>query len=195
MCVSIIILVGCGETTEEVNNTVTEEPVAEIRLNNYISMVGNYSIKLLNKTTNDTIEGAIKDRNIVMKLPDTNGYTIKKGYIMYELDDRVKVYEKNPISDEIEAQLEFYDILNNMEDLTGKLVNSGSEEIDGNSYYFEEYNSDENRKVRFYFEGTNLKYVRIIQDDLDEMFEVLEILPNPSDTIFEVPTDYAEASE
>ena len=130
-----------------------------------------------------------------MKLPDTNGYTIKKGYIMYELDDRVKVYEKNPISDEIEAQLEFYDILNNMEDLTGKLVNSGSEEIDGNSYYFEEYNSDEIRKVRFYFEATNLKYVRIIQDDLDEMFEVLEILPNPSDTIFEVPTDYAEASE
>ena len=195
MCVSIVILVGCGETEEPVNNATIEEPVQEIRLNNYVTMVDNYSIKMLNTTTNDTIEGAVKDRNIAMELPDTNGYTIKKGYIMYELDDRVKTYIKNPISDEVEAKLEIYNILNNMEDLTGKLVNSGSEEINGNSYYFEEYSSDETRQVRFYFEGPNLKYARIIEDDLDEMYEILEILPNPSDTIFEIPTDYTETTE
>lgn len=130
---------------------------------------------------------------------------VKEGYV-YFITHKQKEYSvfENEDMEKIEADIIESDIdkIENTSYLTGK------EKIYGKMYYYEEYEDidsfimsgialDEETKLktRFYFEGDNIKYIKnIIKDEEDIIEELLEInLTFDYDkTIFEIPSDYAE---
>lgn len=88
-----------------------------------------------------------------------------------------------------------------------KADSTGKEKINGNTYKYEEYKGfegfmtstgleidDENVSTRFYFKGKNLVYIKtIVQDEDDELLSV-NISYSVPDELFEIPSDYEEAS-
>ena len=82
------------------------------------------------------------------------------------------------------------DDINEMEDAEYK---TGKETIDGIEYDYEEYtDEDEEVQERYYFLGTELKYVKTITEDSIELLKVVEITSSVDDKLFEVPADYTK---
>ena len=88
---------------------------------------------------------------------------------------------------------------------------TGKEEINGITYYYEEYENDEtdfiifaninensNIKIRFYFNGNNLCYIKNIIVSEDEKQEELiktDLKYKVDENLFDIPDDYAEAAD
>ena len=88
---------------------------------------------------------------------------------------------------------------------------TGKEEINGITYYYEEYENDEtdfiifaninensNIKIRFYFNGNNLCYIKNIIVSEDEKQEELiktDLKYKVHENLFDIPDDYAEAAD
>ena len=73
-------------------------------------------------------------------------------------------------------------------------VGSGSEQIKGKEYFYEEYkNNDEKQSlIRFYFEGDSLKYIKKFGSDPkdDNILEILEFSSLVPDSLFDIPSGY-----
>ena len=89
--------------------------------------------------------------------------------------------------------------------LKGKEYKVGKEKINNETYKYEEYNgfsafstmtnkevNEEETKTKFYFDKeNNLKYIKTIVQDEEEMLEI-QVTYSVDDEIFEIPSDYAE---
>ena len=124
---------------------------------------------------------------------DGNSYTIlhsQQEYYMYENEGT----EENII---LEA----------LEEISEAEYETGSEEIYGTKYYYEEFEGcfdftillaiDTNNtiKTRFYFDGDELVYIKNVTTVDDEETEELikvTVSYDVDDSLFEIPTDYAE---
>ena len=88
---------------------------------------------------------------------------------------------------------------------------TGKEEINGITYYYEEYENDEtdfiifanineesNIKIRFYFNGNNICYIKNIITSEEEKQEELiktDLKYIVDDNLFNIPEDYAETAD
>ena len=88
-----------------------------------------------------------------------------------------------------------------------KADSTGKETINGKKYKYEEYKGfegfmtstgletdDENVSTRFYFKGKELAYIKtLVEGEDDELLET-KITYSAPDEMFEIPSDYQEAS-
>lgn len=102
-------------------------------------------------------------------------------------------------------------VLYGLENFTKDKYETGREEINGKSYYYEEYennnmefimyanaNEESNIKIRFYFDGDELAYIKNIVTNKDGQEEELlktSLVYSVDDSLFVVPEDYAETDE
>ena len=88
-----------------------------------------------------------------------------------------------------------------------KADSTGKENINGKTYKYEEYKgfegfmtstgleTDENNvSTRFYFSGNELKYIKTIVTDRDDELLEVKISYSAPQELFEIPSDYSEAS-
>ncbi|MBQ7623873.1 MAG: hypothetical protein IJS65_01185 [Clostridia bacterium] len=159
-------------------------PVNESRLAAFYAKYvddGEYALTL--KTEDGDVDIAVKgDKQyiktklegqdmVILDLPD--------GYFLVSPD--AKAAMKMAKTDEAEEE----DVFST--DPTGTFV-TGEEEINGKSYYYEEY-EEEGEKTRFYFDGDLLKYA-LTPGDTSSMTEFADIRNDVDDSVFEIPSDY-----
>ncbi len=118
-------------------------------------------------------------------------------YLLVYSSNQYFTYENNSIGfGELENELN--EIIQSQEPETGE------EEIDGNTYRYEEYKGvsyflmnteleplEEETNTRFYFDGNDLKYIKTIMEDESELITV-NVSYDVDDSIFEIPSDFQQ---
>lgn len=96
-----------------------------------------------------------------------------------------------------------YEFTSELEDLENMTFIEGTEKIDGKDYKFQEYSdydsflinlnlleeATQDAKTRLYFSGKNLKYIKTIIGDQEELIEV-DISYKADENMLEWPSDY-----
>lgn len=127
----------------------------------------------------------------------TNKYIVKEGntYLLVESSKKYFAYQNNDII--------LSEISSVFETAQSAGYVTGKEEIDGKKYYYEEFlnvdglafdtnlvgTDEENAKTRFYFDGNNLKYIKTILGEKEEVIKV-NISYDANDGIFNIPSEY-----
>lgn len=102
-------------------------------------------------------------------------------------------------------------IISSLKNISKDEYISGKEEINGVTYYYEEFNNEDNDfiifaninessnvKTRFYFKGNDIWYIKnIIHNEDSEQEELIKanLIYNVDESLFNIPEDYAEAAE
>lgn len=68
----------------------------------------------------------------------------------------------------------------------------GSGEEDGLVY--EEYRIEGGTQIFYYFDGSNLKKIKTIDESFESIMEILELSDNVSEDAFEIPSDYQQVT-
>ena len=152
------------------------------------------------KVDGKTITIIRKDDN-VCKEEKTDNTSIKyyvKDEESYQLSGNSKtVYQYANSSDLL------YEFTSELEDLENMTFIEGTEEFDGKEYKYQEYSdydsflinldfleeATEDAKTRLYFSGKNLKYIKTIIGDQEELIEV-DISYKADENMLEWPSDY-----
>ena len=130
----------------------------------------------------------------------------ENGYLIDHADKEYYVYPKDNLAEEI--------VTDNLKKIIKLPHTEGKEKIYGKTYKYEEYSgvseflisasSDmdlETIKTRFYFKGDELVYLKTIYDIVNretgeripkEELQTIKIEYEVEDSIFEIPSDYAE---
>jgi len=163
---------------------------------------GQYSFEMTNNDNYDIVISQ-KDENTCIDMNNADEKTttlLKDGvtYLIIHSQKQYMVYNNN-ISDE-------NIIMDMFSGLKEKKHTNGKEKIENKKYKYEEFQGfagfmistakdiDESKiKTRFYFEGNDLKYIKTISEDGEELLQVT-ILYNVDDNLFEIPSDYLEAN-
>ena len=122
----------------------------------------------------------------------------KDGYLYYIIHNEQEYYVLNN-----EGETDINILENAFSQIENSKYNKGKEEIQGKTYYYEEYediteflmnpNVQENEKIktRFYFEGNKIKYIKNIVGTDTEILNVgCEFTSNKDN--FTIPSNYAE---
>ena len=188
------------------NNTTNQQGNSNVakKLEKYIGIsTDSYYMKYKTKTEDAngnsitaTIELGAKDGNLAMNSEEMNIGMVKKGDTIYYVMHEQKSIVKYPLTEELQKQFADYDVVGNKEEIDESYVGSGKEEVDGAEYYYEEYASkdQEGAKTKYYFDGDELKYLKTIVDDKEEIMEIIEFSDNVKDSLFELPSDYSEVT-
>ena len=145
------------------------------------TIIDQYSKEGENSTQTHTTT-LIKDNNTYLILHDRKEYY---------------VYEENNVDQTI--------LLDGIKEIMNKDFSRGNEKVRGKKYNYEEYNGssifmisntlniDENEvKTRFYFDKKdNLVYIKTINGEDTELLKI-NITQDVDDSIFDIPSDYAE---
>lgn len=150
----------------------------------------NYKLTVAKKASYKCIDVKSNEEHTTTLIKDDIAY-----YIMH---DRQEYYLYD--SKEIEADI----LIDDLKELDQKEYKIGHEKINGKDYYYEEfeditefimwieYDEDEEKvKTRFYFEGNNIKYIKNITQDEEELIKV-ELSNKVDEELFEIPKEYAE---
>ena len=189
----IIIVIICsiankGTKVSKLNKKIekSQEYLLEMKDEN------NYEITIAEKNGQTVIDMNNNGERVTTLIKDGTEYLIshsQKEYYSYDSEDTDKTIVTEMLSDLKKA------------DSTGK------EKINGKTYKYEEYNGfegfmtstgletdDKNVSTRFYFKGNTLAYIKTkVQDEEDELLEI-KISYSVPDEMFEIPSDYQEAS-
>ena len=126
---------------------------------------------------------------------------IKDGYVYVIMHDDKEYYVMD--GEDTDADI----IISGIKDASEKEYEKGKEEINGKTYYYEEYKDitsfimlaheteDSNIITRFYFDNNDLVYIKnIIIDEEEKQEELLKVSLryDVDDSLFEIPEDYAE---
>ena len=127
---------------------------------------------------------------------------VKNDTTCYILHDREEyyIYENSNIEQTI--------LEDALSELLQKAYVTGTEKVFGKKYNYEEYNgstaflltnlrdlNEENIKTRLYFDkSNNLKYIKTIYEENDEELLNIEIKYEVDDSMFEIPSNYAEGN-
>lgn len=157
----------------------------------------------MSKNDNEKIIMAKKDDQTVIDQYSDNSHTttlVKDGNTYLILHDRQEyyVYKNNNIEQTI--------LIDGIQELLQKEYTTEKEKIFGKKYTYEEYTGstvfiltnlrevkEEDIKTRFYFDkNDNLKYIKTIYAENDEELLNVEVSYEPENSIFEIPSNYAE---
>lgn len=145
------------------------------------TIIDQYSKDSETKTESHTTT-LVKDNNTYLILHD------RKEYYVYEQNN----VEQNILTDGIKEVID-------------KDFSTGEEKVKGKKYNYEEYNgstmfmitntlelNEADIKTRFYFDkNSNLTYIKTIYGEDEELLKV-NLEKDVDDSIFEIPSDYAE---
>lgn len=133
---------------------------------------------------------------------------IREGdmYLISHASKEYFIYQNNHTDENI--------LTENLKDITSLEYVAGKEKIYGKTYKYEEYNGvsyflispEENIdmetiKTRFYFDGSNLVYLKTIYDTVNketskretkEELQTIKVEYQVNDNVFEIPEEYAE---
>ena len=129
--------------------------------------------------------------------------TENKSYSIMHNDQEYYDYGEEKIDLDIE--------ISSLEKYIKKSCTNGKEEINGKTYYFEEYENEDMDfiifadiddssivKTRFYFNGNNICYIKnIIQSDNENQEELIkaDLSFSVDEKLFNIPEDYAEVTD
>lgn len=166
-----------------------------------------YLFEIEKNNNNKTIMAKKGDKTIIdqyTKNSETNveNHTttlVKDNNTYLILHDRKEyyVYTENNVEQTI--------VTDGLKEIISKSYTTGTEKIKGKKYFYEEYDgssmfmisnliniNDTNVKTRFYFDSkNNLTYIKTILDNKQELLKVT-LEKDVKDSIFEIPSDYAE---
>ena len=166
-----------------------------------------YLFEIEKNNNNKTIMAKKGDKTIIdqyTKNSETNleNHTttlVKDNNTYLILHDRKEyyVYTENNVEQTI--------VTDGLKEIISKSYTTGTEKIKGKKYSYEEYDgssmfmisnliniNDTNVKTRFYFDSkNNLTYIKTILDNKQELLKVT-LEKDVKDSIFEIPSDYAE---
>ena len=136
--------------------------------------------------TTATILSAVKDGMVYSKneMDGATSIMIMKGDEQYILDPSTKTCMKMSVLTE-EATEMFADEAESYE----VVASSGSEEVDGKTYDYEEY-LVEDTSVKYYFDGKDLKYIVTSMEGESYTAEIISLESGADDSLFEIPDDY-----
>ncbi len=145
-----------------------------------------------------------ENNKIFIAIKDNYGYKeIVKNGDTYYLDDENKMYYKYQSNTTILTEIK-----EQFEDFYSKQISKGKDKIEGKTYNYEEatkcqsflFNQDlavdnlENATTRLYYSGDELKYIKTIINDKEEIMKI-DISYNVNDTYFDIPNDYVDGRE
>lgn len=197
--VIVIVIIGIimfvrkkGDNTKRLNNLYKELETSQ-----------TYLFEMEQSNDNKTIMAKNGDKTIIDQYSkDSHTTTIVKGTTTYYvLHDREEyyVYENNNVERSI--------LTDGLEEIVDKEFTIGEEKVNGKKYLYEEYSgstmfmisstldvNEKDIKTRFYFDNDdNLVYIRTIKGVNQELLKI-KIEKEVDDSIFEIPSNYAENS-
>lgn len=153
-----------------------------------------YNVSMAQRGTDVCIDMYTDNEHTTTLVLEKNAY-----FIMHDSEE---YYEYS--SDDIDADI----IISSLKKMTQKSYITGREEINGKTYYYEEYenndtdflifvniNEDSTVKTRFYFDGNDIAYIKnIVTTDDEQQEELLKITLeyDVQEELFEIPENYAE---
>jgi hypothetical protein len=186
--VIIVSKVSNGSKIEKLYESLSENNQYEFSMKNE----DNYEITVAKKDNQTCIDMDNNGERTTTLIKDNTTYLIihsNREYYVYDSD----IAEENIVT-------EMFQQLIDVEHNTGK------EKIRGNNLKYEEYEGfagfmtstakdldESDVKTRFYFDKDNLKYIKTIVDNEEELLDV-DISYEVDDNLFEIPSDYAEAN-
>lgn len=207
----IAILIGVyiantSNTEQENNSAVSQSEEADSvskleEIYNYLIENPNYTFGLeLNETNKMVISR--KDENAYVDIldeGDENIYIVSEGNTVLLVPSTKRYYTYQ------NSQTYLAKVTNNMRELLNDDYFAGTESINGEEYYYEEFSEhcpfiinykksiDETEtKTRLYFKNNELKYIKTYVGDVEQLLKV-SISYNVDDNIsFDVPEDYTE---
>lgn len=115
-----------------------------------------------------------KDGTTYLISHDDKAYVTKQGKYEETFDEDMNLISKEDLKD-IETQE----------------CTKGKETIDGTEYEYEEFNTDEgNTTERYYFLNNDLKYVKSIDEDEEELMKIIKLSSEVDESLFNIPTGY-----
>ena len=154
-----------------------------------------YKVLLAQRGTDVSIDMYVDEEHTTTVVLQNEAY-----YIMHDEEEYYNYGDEKIDSDVV---------LSGLNNITKNQYTTGREEIQGKSYYYEEYdnntmdfiifaniNETSTVKTRFYFDGDNIVYIKNIVTSEDSTQEELirATLSNDIDErLFDIPEDYAEA--
>lgn len=128
--------------------------------------------------------------------------------LVYQNEAYFIMHEKQEYYNYEDEEIESNIVLSGLHNMTKKEYTSGREEIQGKSYYYEEFdnettdfiiyaNTNETSKVktRFYFDNDKIVYIKNIvmsEDFSQEELIKVDLKYDVDEGLFEIPSDYAE---
>ncbi len=212
ICITVAILIIIGLVYFLVINKNNKNENGDEKIQEAGTSKTNKIYERLTESDEYTFEKILNDENKsktiksgdkAYKEETSNGNTFK--YIVtdgntYLLQDNLKQYYKYENNTIILSE-----ITNNFMKLENLQYQTGKEEINGNNLEYEEYSNygeflmntsletaGTQMQTRFYYSGNNLKYIKTIIGDQEELLEV-NIEYKANDGIFEIPADYQDA--
>lgn len=147
-----------------------------------------------------------KDVSIDMYSGDEHNTTLvleNESYYIMHNDKEYYNYGDEKVDSDI--------ILSSLKNISKNEYTSGKEEINGTSYYYEEYNNSgtdfiifaninesSNIQTRFYFKENDICYIKnIIQNEDSKQEEIIKtyLTYKVDNTLFNIPEDYAEVAD
>ena len=141
-----------------------------------------------------------KDNNFCIDMyGDEHTSTIKKDGNVYYVMHREQEYYSMYDNDDTDINI----IENALSNINISKYSDGKEEINGKTYYYEEYQNildflmklnvsdDSLVKTRFYFDRDNICYIKNIVGNTEELLKIKCDFKSDN-TIFEIPSNYAE---
>lgn len=157
----------------------------------------NYKVSMAQRGEDVSIDMYSDEEHTTTLILDNKSY-----YIMHN----DKEYYDNG-EEKIESDI----VLSGLRSISQKQYTTGKEELNGKTYYFEEYenenmdfiifaNINESSKVktRFYFNGNNICFIKnFIESEDGKQEELIKVTLKYEidDSLFAIPEDYAEAAD
>lgn len=200
--VLVVVKQNGGNKNNNAANQTEQNIVSTKKIMNYIDIINkDYYMKYKTTTTDESgkttvlnAEYAIKSDKVVVNDLDTLTTTLAtKDATYYILHDNKTVLVYPIAQQNQEGALEMKRGYTK-QFFESAFVGTGSEDIDGVQYYYEEYNNaSQGGTVKYYFDSNDkIKYIRNIVDTGKQLTEVLEISNNIYDELFKIPSDYKQ---
>ena len=157
----------------------------------------NYKVSMAQRGEDVSIDMYSDEEHTTTLILDNKSY-----YIMHN----DKEYYDNG-EEKVESDI----VLSGLKNISQKQYTTGKEELNGKTYYFEEYenenmdfiifaNINESSKVktRFYFNGNNICFIKnFIESEDGSQEELIKVTLKyeVDDSLFAIPEDYAEAAD
>ena len=201
--VAIIVVIGLIITSIILSHNNTNKKQDNlIKLYNKLIASQEYSFEMKKNDENKIIMAKREEQTIIDQYSENEGHLttlIKDGntYLIYHDREEYYLYKNNNIEQNI--------LTDGLKEIIDKDYTVGKEEVNGKKYSYEEYtgstifmavnalniNSDD-VKTRFYFDkNDNLIYMKTIYEDNIELLNIT-LLDTVNNSIFEIPSNYAE---
>ena len=200
-------ITGCGNNKEKVESKVSEESKVEengkSKTYNAINKVfsGEKYVMTIqgkedmgNGEEDLTATIAAMGENMYMDVNTTKQHitAIYKDQTTYIISHDEKAYIKIKGKDEETFNENIVFITKeDLKSIESQECKKGKETIDGIEYEYEEFtNNNENTTERYYFINNDLKYIKTINEDEEELIKILKLSSEVDESLFNLPADY-----